>query len=355
MKALLVSFNDAVGIKVLYCLSQYCEKVDVAVRSADSSLRFSRHTSQFITLPSADGRLDVDAAVAAINAHIEARAIDVLIPDYQVSMAFLHDNASRLAAPVFAPSKMETMDRIHNKWTFYETLRDAGLATPRTVLLSAREELTPDFVEEVGFPLLVKPLEGEAGHGIVTFKDFAALERYLSTPGPYRDLPLLLQQHIPGVDIDYSAVKLDGRILAYDVVEHGDFDVRVFRDEPRVAELGEAILKAFDYDGVAHIDMRIDERNNEVLAIECNPRFWFTVTASLWQGTNFPALAIRAALGEEVPAATTKPGMYYLPSHVIKNLATPWRLGSMSRQNWGGFFQAVSDPLPHLISKYRSS
>jgi len=352
MKALLVSFNDAVGIKVLYCLSQSCETVDVAVRSGGSSLRFSRHTSDFRTLPSVNGSLDVDAAVAAMNAHIESRSIDVLIPDYQVSMAFLHDNASRLAAPVFAPTKMETMDHIHNKWSFYETLRDAGLATPRTIRLSARDELTPDFVEEVGFPLLVKPLEGEAGHGIVTFDDFAALERYVSTPGPYRDLPLLLQQHIPGVDIDYSAVKLDGRVLAYDVVEHGDFDVRLFRDEPRVAQLGESILKAFGYDGVAHIDMRIDKRNGEVLAIECNPRFWFTVTASLWQGTNFPALAVRAALGEEVPQATTKPGEYYLPSHVIRNLATPWRLGSMSRQNWRGFFQAVGDPLPHLMSKF---
>lgn len=353
MKAVLVSFNDAVGIKVLYCLSQSCERVDVAALSRDSGLRFSRHAGRFMTLPDTKGSLDVDAAVAAINAHIEARSIDVLIPDYQVSMAFLHDNASRLAAPVFAPSRMETMDRIHNKWSFYEVLRDAGLATPRTMLLSSRDQLTRDFVEGVGFPLLVKPLEGEAGHGIVTFDDFAALERYLSTPGPYRDLPLLLQQHIPGVDIDYSAVKLDGRVLAYDVVEHADFDVRLFRDEPRVAKLGEAILKAFDYDGVAHIDMRLDERSGEVLAIECNPRFWFTVTASLWQGTNFPALAARAALGEAVPQATTKPGRYYLPSHVLRNLATPWRLGSVSRQNWRGLLQVIGDPLPHLMSQVR--
>lgn len=352
MKALLVSFGDALGIKVLYCLSRSCEVVDIAASSRRSSLRYSRYAGRFLALPSANGGLDATAAVDAINDHVRDRAIDVILPDTQDAMEFLYHNADGLAAPAFAPSEPETMARIHDKWSFHQTLTEAGLATPRTRILSAQGELTPAFAEEVGFPLLIKPLNCEAGHGIVTFQDFKALRSYVATPGPYRDLPLILQEHIPGIDIDYSAVKLDGRVLAYDVVEHADFDVRLFRDEPRVVALGESILEAFDYDGIAHIDMRIDERSGQLFAIECNPRFWFTVTASLWKGTNFPALVARAALGERVPPATTRPGPYWLPSYIIRNLVTPWRLGAVSRENWGGFLQALSDPLPHVISKF---
>ena len=60
----------------------------------------------------------------------------------------------------------------------------------------------------------------------------------------------------------------------------------------------------------------------------------------------------RAALGERVPPATTRPGPYWLPSYIIRNLVTPWRLGAVSRENWGGFLQALSDPLPHVVSKF---
>ncbi|MEM7224425.1 MAG: ATP-grasp domain-containing protein [Pseudomonadota bacterium] len=351
MRALLVSFGDALGIKVLYCLSRSCEVVDVAASSARSSLRYSRYANRFLALPSNGSGFDADRAVEVINAHIESRGIDVILADNQDSMEFLYHNADRLAAPSFAPSKPETTARIHDKWCFYETLNAAGLNTPRTKILSSLDELSPSFADEIGFPLLIKPLNCEASHGIVTFQDYSTLESYVKSPGPYRELPLILQEFVPGIDIDYSAVKLDGRVLAYDVVEHAEFDVRLFRDEPRVVELGEAILKAFDYDGVAHIDMRIDQRTDKLFAIECNPRFWFTVTASLWKGTNFPALVAQAALGEKVPTATTEPGPYWLPSYVVRNFATPWRLTAVSRKNWSGFFQVVSDPLPHLMSK----
>jgi carbamoylphosphate synthase large subunit len=213
------------------------------------------------------------------------------------------------------------------------------------------EALIPEVLETVGFPLLVKPLDAESGHGIRRFDDYRSLIDYLKAPGPYKTLPLLLQRFITGHTLGLSLLATDGVIRCHDVQLHSDDGSRLFYHDPEVIEAGRRIVAAFNYGGPGHIDFVRDDESKRLYALEFNCRFWYSVTVSMWRGGNFPALAIDLARGRSIPASPTKPGAYFQPASVVKMLRQPWMFARLDEVNWRGFWQAISDPIPHLLNR----
>src|SRR5439155_12421826 len=61
--------------------------------------------------------------------------------------------------------------------------------------------------------------------------------------------------------------------------------------------VGQRVVAALGWEGIAHIDMREDPESGEVRVIEVNPRYWSSLLASHAAGVNFPYLACLSALG----------------------------------------------------------
>ena len=68
------------------------------------------------------------------------------------------------------------------KWSTYRKLRDAGLPTPRTVLIDSSDDI-PEAIEEVGgkFPLIIKTLSGSHGIGVSIVDSLESLKSVLQT------------------------------------------------------------------------------------------------------------------------------------------------------------------------------
>jgi tyramine---L-glutamate ligase len=68
---------------------------------------------------------------------------------------------------------IDAIKRVSNKMTAYETLKRAGLKVPETVLLDIHEKT--DYIEqltkELGYPLVVKPLDGVSCGGLSIIKN----------------------------------------------------------------------------------------------------------------------------------------------------------------------------------------
>lgn len=65
-----------------------------------------------------------------------------------------------------------------------------------------------------------------------------------------------------------------------------------FTQHPEMHAIATRLVQAFHYEGLAHFDMRIDARDGKLYVIECNPRAWYTISASMWQGLNFIEMGI---------------------------------------------------------------
>lgn len=351
---LLIGTSAALNIKVLYCTYPIADEVHVWSDSSDSFLRYSRHIKQFHASPLPQDAHAREEWARAIDRYCREHAIDVIVPADITATGTIHSVSEGLAVPIFPTSDIETLERIHNKSTFAEALQNAGISTPPTVTLEDIVDLDEALAASVGFPMMVKPLTCESSHGVVRIDDYRQLRHYLETPGPYKSLPLVLQKFIAGKDVDLSVLALDGSIAVHTVQDWRDSGTLLFGTQRDMLELGEAICQLYDFNGVAHFDMRQDAETGQFYVLECNPRFWYTLLASFWTGINFVEAGVRAALGQPLPHYSTAPKEYLLPGQVVKSmLREPGRVLSMSRNNWRGFIQPMLDIQPHLNSLWR--
>ena len=349
MRVALLTSGPPFDLKVLYCLQSMGAETDVIDLRGTSLTKYSRYRSGYERLipPAVQG--EVDRVWKSLEAYIERRGPKVVVPSDIFSAGLLFELKDRLEARIFPVSDSETLDTLDNKWRFYEFLVTHGLPTPKSILLR-----TPSDIEELSdtalsCPFLVKPLYGESSHGIVRLNRTAEISDYVKGGSRYASLPLLVQELAPGYDADLSVLAVDGGIVTYVIQSRRQAGALEFIHNDKVLELGRWIVRLANYSGVANIDMRIDEVSNGVEILECNPRFWYTLQASMWRGTNFVRAGIDAAMGRARPSDGPHSGIYYLHGHLLKHVSwNPLKWSQIEKYNWQGLLQALTDPLPFL-------
>ncbi len=119
------------------------------------------------------------------------------------------------------------------------------------------------------------------------------------------------------MDIDLSVLALKGEIVAWTVQSWNEDKILEFSVNARCCALGREIIARTNFHGLAHFDMRIDDRDGTIKIIECNPRFWSSVAASMWQGTNFTELGVEAVMGEMSPTVVEPTAGQFTPDGVF--------------------------------------
>lgn len=210
-----------------------------------------------------------------------------------------------------------------DKLAFARLVGTHGIAHPTTV--SCTPPAAEAFAAEHGLPVLAKPVEGAFGRGIRKFDDLGLLKAFARSP-TVAATPYLLQQFVAGSDVDCSVLCRDGDVLAYTVQRPLPSSTRTFSapdaiemvDDPRVITLVRALMKALQWHGVAHVDLRYDEQRTHLYVLELNPRFWGSLQGSLRAGVNFPALAAQVALGVPVSTSAARPCTFVSGSGAVR-------------------------------------
>ncbi|MGV6849634.1 MAG: ATP-grasp domain-containing protein [Marinibacterium sp.] len=222
---------------------------------------------------------------------------EVIIPIDLPSIRGLTAHAEMLSpCRLFPVPSGDILNLLDNKWGFYQMLGIMEVPAPRSALIHSPDD--PN-VDAIGFPAIVKPLAMGGGIGVYRVGGRGDMYAVLSD-WPAGQFPFLMQQFIPGTDTDISLLAQHGQILAWTAQTWEDEDTLCFHRDDEAVDFAARIVADCDYCGVAHIDMRRDSRDGKLYVIECNPRFWGTVDATLATGINFPALGMRVAMGETV-------------------------------------------------------
>jgi [lysine-biosynthesis-protein LysW]---L-2-aminoadipate ligase len=102
-----------------------------------------------------------------------------------------------------------------DKWKTALALREAGLPAPRT-LLALGPEAVPGAAEELGYPVVLKPLNGSWGRRVVLLRDAdeadAVLEYCAALPAPQTQI-LCVQEPIDKPGRDVRVIVVGGEVL----------------------------------------------------------------------------------------------------------------------------------------------
>ncbi|WP_066629691.1 carbamoyl-phosphate synthase (glutamine-hydrolyzing) large subunit [Labilibacter marinus] len=177
------------------------------------------------------------------------------------------------------------IDGAENRQKFSAMLDSLDIDQPRWSELTSVDDIFK-FVDQVGFPVLVRPsyvLSG-AAMNVVSNKD--ELEHFLTLAANVsKEYPVVVSEFIEEAkEIEVDAVAKDGELVAYAISEHVEFAgvhsgdaTIVFPPQKlyietmrRVKKIAREIAKALNISGP--FNMQILGKNNELKVIECNLR-----------------------------------------------------------------------------------
>lgn len=322
-----------------------------------SSVRFSRHCRRYVTVRSQDVEEGSDDFLRRLDEIARGFGADILIPADLPAAQMLARRRGRVATTVFPiPADEDSILRFHHKGRFAALAREAGVLHPETRILKGPEDA---FTLDLPYPLIAKPLDRAGGFRVQRVDSRAALLAYLKEGGPGESL---VQTFIDGEDIDLSFLADRGRLAAWAVQrrEPGNPRLLHFLEDDRLVQSGRALVEASGYNGVAHLDYRIERSTGRAFVLEANPRFWGSLIYSTWAGVNFPLLGIDLALGS-APAAAFRPPVGECDNRglsprgflkaLLRGRFVPEGLPRATREAW---IHNHRDPLPLVWEKLHS-
>jgi len=189
-------------------------------------------------------------------------------------------NAARLleAAGVPVINSAQAIEVCGDKYRTSVALHEAGLPTPRTAL-ALTPEAALDALEEIGYPAVLKPLNGSWGRLVSRLPDretaATVLEHVAALPSPAAHV-VYVQEFVPTGDRDIRAVVVGGEVLGATYRHGAGWRTNVARGArpepcPLVPELAKAAADAARCVGadIAGVDLLEDGRSGW-LVLEVN-------------------------------------------------------------------------------------
>ncbi|HOI78489.1 MAG TPA: carbamoyl-phosphate synthase (glutamine-hydrolyzing) large subunit, partial [Petrimonas sp.] len=190
----------------------------------------------------------------------------------------------RQNAPILGTSP-ESIDRAENRHKFSAMLDSLGIDQPRWKELSSYEEVDK-FVEEVGFPVLIRPSYVLSGAAMNVCYDKEQMHRFLEMAANVsKEYPVVVSVFMQNAkEVEMDAVAKEGEIVEYAISEHVEFagvhsgDATLvfpaqkiyFETMRRIKKISRQIAKELNISGPFNIQFLA--KNNEIKVIECNLR-----------------------------------------------------------------------------------
>jgi predicted ATP-grasp superfamily ATP-dependent carboligase len=356
MIALVVAEMPVYGFSVVSSLGAAGIRCDVVATHRRSLCRWSRYCRRFYPV-SSDRLLRQDPKLAAEICELgRSRRVDIIVPaDLESGLLLTTHRALFEERMLFPLAPPELLLRLHNKSSFAKALTEAGVEQPRTMVLESAEHL-PDL--DLQYPVVLKPLAASGGEGVWVAESREAVVAYLASERC--ELPRLVQEFIPGGDVDLTVLADHGRILAWVVQRRLPGGLMEFFHDDAVLETGRRIVQHTGYHGIADFDLRLDKRDGRIKMIECNPRFPGSLRFKTWAGVNLPHLGVMLGKGQSAPEPFVEPSgrctdVAVSPRKLLSALAhgrlAPANLTEYTRRCW---MMNLRDPLAHAIRGWQA-
>ena len=182
-------------------------------------------------------------------------------------------------------TQAKDIDGAEDRAKFSQMLNELGVNQPEWSALTSMDDIN-QFVERVGFPVLVRPSYVLSGAAMNVCSNNDELERFLKLAANVsEDHPVVVSKFIEHAkEIEMDAVARNGEIIAYAISEHiefagvhsGDATIQFppqklyVETVRRIKRISRQIAKALNINGPFNIQYMA--RENDVLVIECNLR-----------------------------------------------------------------------------------
>jgi len=231
-----------------------------------------------------------------IKKYLTENKVDLFIPVRDDTTYISSNNKKELSklTNLIVPDK-DKFEICRDKSETIKLARKLNIPHPKTIL-DFKSRKYNSIIQEVGSPFLIKPCISSGSRGIikvVSEEDYnRAYQIVIKKNEKY-----MVQEFIPhggafGVEVVYykgekKAFFVHKRLREYPV-SGGPSTLRISIREPEMERISFKMFDNLNWHGVAMVEFRVDARDNKPKLMEINPRFWGSLSTSIYAGMDFP-------------------------------------------------------------------
>jgi len=278
MKTIFMTGGGGAGTIAATKFLKKLEKYKVILGDMDKWAAGLRFADKSYILPAGKDKRFIDV----IEDIIKKEHIDVFIPlvDEEILKSYELEKYFPdliILLPRYGFARM-AMDKLF----FIEKLKEYDLPYPRTHLLSGN-------LEDLDYPLIVKPRRGRGSRGVLEIKSKEQLDAYKILSGLSRD-EILIQEKIKGKEFTVSVVvNKNGDVLAVVskeiVYKRGITITAITRSNPDIQNLCIEIQGKLKADGPFNLQL-ILKADGLPVPFEINPRYSTSIALTIAAGIN---------------------------------------------------------------------
>lgn len=349
---LLLGTQNPVALPVVRSIASALPHVHIHTMSKDDEHPQITKFSKYVTSHSYINAGNREVFIEELLTVIKAKNVDILLPVDEYFSKIVVALQDQLKQHTILPPlpNADLLERLIHKDRLGSLLTEFGLPSAKIYNLKTLE---PEVLDPHTFPYLLKPISGSSGLGIkkIDTKTLLTEEKKNATSDEY-----ILQEYIPGYDIDCSLLAVDGSIKAHTIqqgIESNGFTFPTaiyFSKNRALYDLVERLISVTRYSGIAHLDFRFDERDTQYKLVDFNARYWFSLLGSTAAGINFPYLHCLAAMGISFEYPEFKECIYLMGRKALSFNRKKYRVNRSKRVSiHSDFLNRLKDPLPEIL------
>jgi predicted ATP-grasp superfamily ATP-dependent carboligase len=242
---------------------------------------------------------------------VRAKGFDILLPVRSTVTPLIAQHAQKFEPFVhFVLPSYESMATANNKETTFRFAEKVGIPVPRTLYPRKFSDIEGE-ARSFRFPVVTKALVGSGSRGVAYLNSREELLRFaeknLVQESDLVEKRWIVQEYIRGSGCGFfaifdrgepKAIFMHRRLREYPITG-GPSTLAESIYHPRLRELGLKLLAALKWNGVAMVEFKLDEQDNEFKLMEINPRFWGSLNLPVASGVDFPYLFCLLAMKQD--------------------------------------------------------
>lgn len=294
----------------LKAVSEECLSMRAQVETVDSAGRIKSHFDPLIFLKM--------ARYLSEKTQIDAILLSSGLDDHPNVLSELNDLVEILG------NHPNTIRRVRDRESFFGALKSLGIPHPLTVVVESLVEAKRS-ARDIGFPLILKPLEGFAGFGVRRVNNSDQLKKAYRAMGFLYEEGFVVQEYITGTNASMSLIasrsgakllSLNEQLLGLQEVYQCEPFGYCGNVVPIVVEgstrrecehIVDEISSHFGLTGSNGVDIVIDEDGTPYV-MEINPRFQGSLECvEIALGVNLVEMHVAACIHDSLPENELKP------------------------------------------------
>ena len=300
--------------------------------------QFSKYCDHVYLCP--DYRESPAAFLECLEDIIQRESPDVFYPIEDVVLELVVRNPDRWRNRVAAlVPTAEALENAYDKWKTLQVAEKLGVPVPQSYCPSNEQEVAEIASGSSKRHWVVKPRKSSGSRGLIMAESAQQLVAAYRTVSKAFPRPIV-QERIPRQGAGVGSFFLlgeDGELLArfghrrlreYPI-NGGPSTLRESYYDEELLETSEALVRKLGCAGVSMVEYKYDERRQQFVLMEVNPRFWGSLALAVHAGVDFPVLYHQASLGLKFEPVLSFASGYYCrwlwPGDILHFFANPDR------------------------------